>query len=187
MNSKLLLSLIGALAGILLVLGATSYADSRMHTLNLAPSPTATPMQIHFPQLAKGETLQPTPTPTPIRYEGTGGDIPDYPNGSLQRRVDVERDIEIRSLRVFVFIEHEDMYDLRIELISPTDDVLLLQGEKDEQQGGPTELRSWFYLSPEQLAAVKGKTARGTWTLRITDTKSSMRGSLILWALDIFP
>lgn len=136
-------------------------------------------------------TVTPTPTATPVRYEMQGGpiDIPDdVAITPLENAVTVSEDFPIRRVEVFVYIEHPDTYDLRIELISPYGNVFLLLEERRNQDGGPEGISRWFPLSGDDLERIEDKSSQGTWTLRVTDYKPiGTQGQLNSWILEVYP
>ncbi|GAP62589.1 hypothetical protein ARMA_1012 [Ardenticatena maritima] len=145
--------------------------------------PTATPTPTNTPTITPTPTATPTATATPVAYACTGCPlaIPDDITTPLTSSVTVPDTISIRELKVFVWITHEDVYDLRVELIAPNGSTYLLYADRDVG-GGPDELRTRYTVSgglPD--------TANGTWTLRVTDTKPGKTGTLESWNLEIYP
>ncbi len=91
----------------------------------------------------------------------------------------------VASLRVYVDIRHPWRGDLRILLISPAGQSVVLH---DRTGGSADDLVGWYdtELAPAQsLGAFAGVSTAGTWTLRVQDRKRKDAGKLHLWKLEI--
>jgi len=171
-------------------LGTPVPTSTPTKTPSPAPSPTGTPTPTRTPTNTPTPTTTPTPTPTPVRYQMSGGPlpIPEDINNPLQVSLTVVENFPIRAVQVFVYIEHDDTYDLRIELLTPHGEVIMLQEEERQDQGGPDSISRWYEVSGSDLDRIKGKSSAGTWTLRVTDTKpANTTGTLNNWILEIYP
>jgi subtilisin-like proprotein convertase family protein len=121
-----------------------------------------------------------------------------HPRGELTVFASGDRNVEIADLRtttstisiadartiervlVHVDLEHEARGDLQIELVAPDGTVVVLQTPAADRG---TSLRM-TYDSPA-LDVLRGRSAAGTWTLRIIDQRIRDAGTLRSWNLQV--
>ena len=148
--------------------------------------------------IAYGSTT-PTPTPTPRRsVRRRRSRRPTSANRYLDfipvnSTLAIAKDISISDLNVTVNVSHSYVGDLRVTLIAPDGTRVVLFNRRggngdnltnavfddegdDSIYAGSTPFAGSF--KPEYvLSAFDGKSAKGTWTLEIVDTTSSIRAN----------
>jgi subtilisin-like proprotein convertase family protein len=94
-------------------------------------------------------------------------------------QVALNRAIEIETVSLTLNLTHQNVNDLRIELVSPegTRSVLLSPSSGGQSMNGFT----WSFATE----ALRGEMANGNWTVRITDTRAGATGSVSSYKLDI--
>lgn len=156
-----------------------------------APTSTATrvPTNTRIPSSTPTETSTPTVTPTatrtPLTYRCSDcpQGIPDDITTPLESEINVDEDVIIRKVRVFVWLTHEDINDIRIELLAPNGERFTLREEPDSGSDD-TELRTRYTIDSDRI---EDENAQGAWTLILTDTKPGREGELLDWNLELFP
>jgi len=89
----------------------------------------------------------------------------------------------IERALVRVDLEHSSRGDLRIELVAPDGTTITLQSVTIDRA---TDLHATYGLGAtpvESLDALRGRSAAGTWTLRISDQRARDAGTLLSWSL----
>jgi hypothetical protein len=155
-------------------------------TASRVPSPAGTPSATRTNTATP--TITPTPTVTPIVLDdpvNPDEPIPDYPEGPLVRTLAVGQSATVREARVFLNIGHDDVGDLRIDLVHP-DGTHVTVHEQGEDQGDD-EIRRWVAITGSDLALIVNKPAAGDWKLEVLDTIEGRSGTLISWQLEIYP
>ncbi|HEX7828575.1 MAG TPA: proprotein convertase P-domain-containing protein [Thermoanaerobaculia bacterium] len=84
----------------------------------------------------------------------------------------------IERALVRVDLEHGARGDLRIELIAPDGTIVLLQTSSMDRGKD-------LHVTYDELDALRGRIAAGTWQLRITDQRARDTGTLISWSLQL--
>ncbi|HEX7807505.1 MAG TPA: proprotein convertase P-domain-containing protein, partial [Thermoanaerobaculia bacterium] len=84
----------------------------------------------------------------------------------------------IERALVRVDLEHGARGDLRIELIAPDGTIVLLQTSSMDRGKD-------LHVTYDELDALHGRSAAGTWQLRITDQRARDAGTLISWSLQL--
>lgn len=147
--------------------------------------PTGTTTPTNTATTTATPTVTPTPTATPVAYQCTDcpQPIPDDITSSLRSEIDVDADLLIRQLKVFVWVTHDDTNDVRVELLAPDGDRFTLKQDSDDSSDN-TEVRTRYTLTDDRIV---DESSQGTWTLIVTDTKPGKSGELVDWNLEIFP
>ena len=104
------------------------------------------------------------------------------PEGStVNRTVQINRNIRVQHARIRVSLSHSDWGDLKIELRSPdgTRSILSEPHRNANSSGSPG---SWTYLSTHFL----NEHSLGQWTLSVTDDDTGGSGSLLSWSLELW-
>ncbi len=151
-------------------------------------SPTTSRTPTISPTASSTPTITPTPTAVPFRYsvnEDPDLVIPDGPNGTVESTVAVSDNVNIRQVRVFLNVEHDDVGDLEIDIVHPNGTTIRLHNQGEN--AGDDEIRAWFSIEGAALDSIEGTSAQGTWTLRLTDTIEGRTGTLLSWDLEIYP
>ncbi len=99
---------------------------------------------------------------------------------TLQFTAVVSQAIEIEHADLTLTLTHANINDLRIELISPegTRSIVLDSGTGVNSVAN----NSWTFGTD----ALRGELSNGTWTIKITDTKTGAVGSLASYRLDVY-
>ncbi|MFE8936160.1 S8 family peptidase [Streptomyces sp. NPDC007872] len=163
--------------------------------LLLAANPTWTPAQVRDKLVAdatSGKVTDPrTGSPNKLLYTGTGSTTPP-PTGSKFENTD---DVQIRdnatvespvtvsgvtgnapaNLAVTVDIRHTFRGDLKVELVAPDGGVFVLKNY--DSSDGADNVQGTFTVN------ASGKTANGTWKLRVTDNWVNDTGYVNAWSL----
>ncbi len=130
-------------------------------------------MQRKAPAIAASRQLQLQNT--------TSVPIPDNNSTGVVSIIPVSETAPIRSIQVTVEIDHSFLSDIEISLISPTNQLFLLQGRT---LGRRTSHRGTY--SPRNsplLARAIGQSAQGRWQLKVTDNAPGDTGTLKSWQL----
>jgi subtilisin-like proprotein convertase family protein len=154
-------------------------------------TPTATLTVTLTPTPTRTDTSPPTmtPTETPVLQDLTfaavvNRGIPDDNPGGLVSDIVVPNDLYIHDLKVGVWITHEFVDDLAVDLRGPDGTQIRLANED------MWEIRGVFgtdYIpsGPGDLADFRGKKAKGTWRLTVRDLWDEYTGTLDRWELRI--
>jgi Zn-dependent metalloprotease/subtilisin-like proprotein convertase family protein len=109
--------------------------------------------------------------------------IPDNNPSGIESRMDIERSGKIAGLSLSVEIFHPSTGDLKVTLIIPSGEELVLH---DRGGYGKQDLKKTFSTeSDELLLPVLSKEMRGVWTLKVVDQDEGNEGSLDSWGLSI--
>ena len=123
-----------------------------------------------------------TPPPPPVdalRFENaTAVAIPDNDEAGITSPIVVTTDATIASLSVEVDITHSYVGDLLVTLVNGSTETVLW----NRQGGSADDLRQTFTVTD-----FNGRSARGTWTLKVSDRAGSDTGTLNRWALTVTP
>lgn len=109
--------------------------------------------------------------------------IPDP--GQIQSSMTVAGDDEIYDVNVRVDIGHPFIGDLRVSLIGPDGTTVRLH---DQQGGSSNDIHTTYdtQTAPvDSLGVFNGRSAQGTWKLKVEDLASFSRGTLMSWALEL--
>jgi subtilisin family serine protease len=107
-------------------------------------------------------------------------EIPDV-GEAVESEIEVEEEGTVNDLRVMVNITHTYIGDLRVDLVAPDGTAVTLHNHTG---GSANDLVKTY--SAQELPAMRpmlGKSAKGTWTLRVTDTFALDDGKLNSWRL----
>ncbi len=91
----------------------------------------------------------------------------------------------IEKVFVRVDIAHSARGDLYIELIAPDGTVILLQPSSSSRTPDIHVTYGLTAVPAESLDLLRGRSAAGTWLLRVTDRAPQDHGTLLSWGLDI--
>ena len=109
--------------------------------------------------------------------------IPDNTgNQSVRSTISVDEDVTIEWLLVSVSITHTLNRNLKIELIAPGGESVVMH---EQQEGEAGNLRmTYTSVSHGRLRDLVGKVARGEWTLTVGDYEPRNVGTLDEWSLE---
>jgi len=89
----------------------------------------------------------------------------------------------VADVAVSVDVSHPWISDLRVELMPPAGAPIVLH---DRAGGdGDSIVRTWRTSDSSALAALRGKSPSGAWTLRVVDVEARDEGKLSSWTLEI--
>lgn len=109
--------------------------------------------------------------------------IPDNSAAGIKDKIVCPEAFIVRSIKVRVDIVHTYVGDLRVSLISPTGDIVVLH---DRTGGSTHDLRREYSAdSIPGLLSLSGRQVTGNWQLLVQDLATADRGRLTEWALDI--
>ncbi|QTA80875.1 Peptidase S8/S53 domain-containing protein [Desulfonema limicola] len=108
--------------------------------------------------------------------------LPDNPNRGMIHAQRVEKRGKVDHLSVWFSIEHPNISDLQVILISPDDRQIVLFDRTED--GKDLDFVHNSFDNPH-LAAFKNADINGDWKLKITDFVPGNRGILKKWGLDI--
>jgi len=111
--------------------------------------------------------------------------IPDNNPNGVTSAITIADSRAIERLFVRVDIDHTARGDLLIDLIAPDGTVLLLQPVSSSRTPGIHVTYGLTAVPAQSLDVLRGRSAAGTWTLRIADRQPLDRGTLLSWGLDI--
>ncbi|MGH7785229.1 MAG: proprotein convertase P-domain-containing protein [Candidatus Binatia bacterium] len=111
----------------------------------------------------------------------TAGNIPD--SGTLQRTIQVAREVLITELDVTVELQHPRPADLVVTLIGPDNTEAVLRSRSAAAAGRVAY--DTFATPVDSLEVFNGKLAAGTYTLRVADQQAGQTGTLRNWNLQI--
>ncbi|MGO1077611.1 S8 family serine peptidase [Inquilinus sp. CA228] len=113
---------------------------------------------------------------------GAAGAIADDPAAPLVSTAVISQGIDIDRVEVTVKLNHAEMGDLKIELVSPDGTSSLLLDTPTTAADFITNLTFTFGST-----LLRGETGQGTWTLRVTDTDGNDKtGLLDSWTLKLY-
>lgn len=109
--------------------------------------------------------------------------IPDEDPAGIASVLRVSRSGVARSIKVHVDIDHTYIGDLRVELVNPQGQWVMLHNKTGGQQN---DLKiTYESSSTESLAPLVGQAIKGDWTLRVSDLVGNDVGKLNSWNLEI--
>ena len=112
----------------------------------------------------------------------SGQDIPDCNSKGVEDFISIDQEGKAKRLVVEVDITHENISNLRVDLISPSGKKAVLHnrtgiGKKNLQN-------SYDSQSKASMAALLGQSLKGIWTLKISDLASRDEGKLNGWSIE---
>ncbi|MCX6677878.1 MAG: proprotein convertase P-domain-containing protein [Methanothrix sp.] len=108
--------------------------------------------------------------------------IPDNSPEGLVNAIFLDREGKVKRLVVFVDISHNNISNLRVELISPGGKRAVLHNRTGI--GKKNLLKSYDSKSKASLAALLGQSMKGKWILKIKDLATIDTGKLNNWSLE---
>ena len=111
--------------------------------------------------------------------------IPDNRDEGVTSTLRIDDPRTIERVYVRVDISHSARGDLRIELIAPDGTVVLLQPISSSRTPDIHVTYGLTAAPAESLDILRGRSAAGTWMLRIADVQPLDSGKLVSWGLDI--
>lgn len=121
----------------------------------------------------------PPPPADPLRFENSSAAaIPDDDDGGVSSSITIESDVTIGRLAVEVDITHTYTGDLLVTLVNGSTEKVLWNREG----AGADDIRRTF-----EVTDFNGRSARGTWTLKVADRDAADTGTLNRWAITITP
>ncbi|WP_455207377.1 proprotein convertase P-domain-containing protein [Kaarinaea lacus] len=109
--------------------------------------------------------------------------IPDNDPAGIASVLRVTRSGMVRNLKVHVDIDHTYIGDLRVELMNPQGQRVMLHNKTGGQQNDLK--KTYESASDEVLAPLVGQSVNGDWTLRVSDLMGNDVGTLNNWNLEI--
>lgn len=109
--------------------------------------------------------------------------IPDADPVGISSTLVVSDTRPVEAVFVRVEIEHPFRGDVRLSLVSPDGTTVVLLAESGDPGDG---IRATFGLDAQplqSLTAFAGRSAAGTWTLRVADSFGSRQGRIVSWGL----
>jgi subtilisin-like proprotein convertase family protein len=119
-----------------------------------------------------------------LRKSSTPGlAIPDNASSGVRDIINIAEALTVASVKVTVDISHTYIGDLRLTLIVPSGDSVVLH----DRNGGNTDNlhRTYDVSTTPGLAGLVGKPTQGNWTLRVQDLAPIDAGTLNHWELEI--
>jgi len=109
--------------------------------------------------------------------------IPDNAPAGVSSSLPVAQAGTVKGVKVSVDITHTFIGDLRVELVAPSGQQVLLH----DRSGGSADnlIRSFDSVTSPGLAALAGAATQGNWTLRVRDLAAQDVGKLNRWSLDL--
>jgi subtilisin-like proprotein convertase family protein len=109
--------------------------------------------------------------------------IPDNSPQGAASPIQVNEASAVRTIQVEVELEHSFMSDLEVSLITPLNQVILLQGRN---LGRRTRYKGTYTpQTTPQLSRAVGRSAQGQWQLKVTDNAAGDTGTLKSWQLTL--
>ncbi len=115
--------------------------------------------------------------------------IPDFNPLGVRRSLELPVDLHIDDIEVSLNIMHEWIGDLKVLLIAPDDTRVFLVEQPGNGLDFSQDIVTTFptVLRPAQnLDVLKGKNAKGTWTLIVSDVQQVDIGTLNSWMLRFY-
>ncbi len=115
--------------------------------------------------------------------------IPDFNPLGVRRSLELPVDLHIDDIEVSINIMHQWIGDLKVLLIAPDDTRVFLVDQPGNGLDSSQDLVTTFptALRPaENLDVLKGKNAKGTWTLIVSDVQQVDIGMLNSWMLRFY-
>jgi subtilisin-like proprotein convertase family protein len=122
-------------------------------------------------------------TQTIHRKTAPGLAIPDNVPAGVSSSISIAQANTVQGLKVSVDITHTFIGDLRVELVAPSGQQVLLH----DQSGGSEDnlIRTYDSVSSPGLASLIGAPTQGNWSLRVRDLAAQDVGKLNSWSLDL--
>ena len=111
--------------------------------------------------------------------------IPELDPSGIVASLTIDDPRTIASLAVRVDVQHGARGDLRISLIAPDGTEVMLQELSFERTADIHTTYGLDVAPDESLEVFRGRSARGTWQLRVADLRTRDAGRLISWGLVI--
>ena len=109
--------------------------------------------------------------------------IPDDDACGIESQINVEKSGKIVNLDISVDITHAWIGDLKVILVSPPEDELILHNRKGYSR---KEIKKTYSTrSDENLQSLVNKEMKGVWKLKVLDLANKDTGALKSWGLDI--
>jgi extracellular elastinolytic metalloproteinase len=127
--------------------------------------------------------LEATTAQTVHQEAAPGLAIPDNTPAGVSSSLTIAQAGTVQGLKVSIDITHTFIGDLRVELVAPSGQQVVLH----DQSGGSDDnlIRSFDSVSSPALATLVGQPAQGNWTLRVRDLAAQDLGKLNRWSLDV--
>ncbi len=110
--------------------------------------------------------------------------IPDRQAAGVTDVITLDQDVTIASVKVTLDISHTYRGDLRVTLLAPSGDAVVLH--QRHQGGRGDDIRRTFDESDLQaLATLHGQSTLGDWSLLVQDLARFDHGTLNRWALEV--
>ncbi len=109
--------------------------------------------------------------------------IPDNDTTGITSVLSIAANGDVASISVGVEIVHSWVSDLKVSLISPGGQNVVLHNH--EGNDGDDITQTWTSASFSELQRMQGEGVRGDWSLSVVDKASSDVGRLLQWHLDI--
>ena len=126
--------------------------------------------------------------------------IPDDEDTGLSSVINIEKDFEITDVDVKINVRHSYASDLRIKLVGPEGDEVVLVQANDSDGENYTETifddeaelilisraapYTGRFKSAEVLSLFNSKSSVGNWTLKLVDTYPEDEGTLLNWSIN---
>jgi subtilisin-like proprotein convertase family protein len=109
--------------------------------------------------------------------------IPDNTPAGVSSSLAIAQAGTVKGVKVSVDITHTFIGDLRVELVAPSGQQVLLH----DKSGGNADnlIRSYDSVTSPGLSALAGAATQGNWTLHVSDLAAQDVGKLNRWSLDL--
>lgn len=109
--------------------------------------------------------------------------IPDADFQGISSEIQIQQDGKVKNIAVNIDIEHTYTGDLRVDLVSPSGQIVRLH----DNTGGPSNdiKRMYDTTSTPDLNDLIGESIRGNWQLRVRDLASRDIGTLVSWSITL--
>jgi subtilisin-like proprotein convertase family protein/subtilisin family serine protease len=115
--------------------------------------------------------------------DGTATRIPDNTPAGITRTLNIGEGRAIGEVVVSVDITHPWIGDLQVDLTPPGGSAIRLHDGAGRD--ADNIVRSWRASDLPALAALRGRSAAGTWTLKVADVERQDEGKLNRWSLEV--
>lgn len=109
--------------------------------------------------------------------------IPDNASAGISNSIAISQAGTVKGLKVSVDITHSFIGDLKVELVAPSGQQVLLH----DRAGGSDDnlIRSFDSVTSPGLVTLVGQQSQGNWNLRVRDLAAQDVGKLNRWSLDL--
>ena len=109
--------------------------------------------------------------------------IPDNASAGISNSIAISQAGTVKGLKVSVDITHSFIGDLKVELVAPSGQQVLLH----DRAGGSDDnlIRSFDSVTSPVLVTLVGQQSQGNWNLRVRDLAAQDVGKLNRWSLDL--